>query len=202
MGGENLKPEKGNTTRIHVYSISMRRRWSTTMTTCSLKAQQCPGGKLSLAEILRSRRGPASTQCHAYDGKSLPVPDDAQIGLDLLTPRRHHLSGPAAPGELGCPRRRLGTVEPPGCTPGDPLRAASRLWRRRWTSSGACASAGQHRPSIGFEHLRPIAPPPQGPLALAPGWQNACGTAIPRRDASTTTTTFQPVFTKGALARR
>ncbi|MDI3312919.1 MAG: class I SAM-dependent methyltransferase [Mycobacterium sp.] len=119
-------------------------------------------GKLSLAEILAlfMQGGSRPLKFTAYDG-SCAGPDDAVLGLDLLTPRGTTYLV-TAPGELGLARAYIaGDLEPRGVHPGDPyelLKALAERLEFKRPSPRLLASVVR---SVGLEHLMPIAPPPQ-----------------------------------------
>jgi len=79
-----------------------------------------PAKKLTLAEILEIfAAGRLPLRFTAYDG-STAGPDDAELGLDLLTPRGTTYLA-TAPGDLGLARAYVaGDLEPHGVHPGDP----------------------------------------------------------------------------------
>lgn len=137
------------------------------MTTYKSDAERATG-RLSLAEILEIfAAGESPLKFTAYDGSSAG-PDDAELGLDLRTPRGTTYLA-TAPGELGMARAYVsGDVDMLGVHPGDPyellLALADKLEFKR---PPARVLANIVR-SIGFEHLRPIAPPPQEAL---PRWR-------------------------------
>jgi cyclopropane-fatty-acyl-phospholipid synthase len=116
----------------------------------------------------------------AYDG-SRAGPDDARIGLHLATPRgaAYLATAPRDP-ELGLARAYvLGDLTLDGVHPGDPYPAlrslADGLVFRRPAPSALVALAR----SLGWERLRPIAPPPQEAL---PRWRRlAAGITHSRR---------------------
>jgi cyclopropane-fatty-acyl-phospholipid synthase len=124
-------------------------------------------------------------------------------GLDLLTPRGTTYLA-TAPGDLGLARAYVsGDLELHGVHPGDPyelLKALAEKMDFRRPPARVLANIVR---SIGFEHLKPIAPPPQEAL---PRWRRiakACATAEPvTRRPSTTTTTCPTRSTSGFLARR
>jgi cyclopropane-fatty-acyl-phospholipid synthase len=126
-------------------------------------------GKLSLAEILAifTEGGQQPLKFTAYDGSSAG-PDDAVLGLDLLTPRGTTYLA-TAPGELGLARAYIsGDLQPRGVHPGDPYELLKTLAERldfKRPSPRLLASVVR---SIGFEHLVPVAPPPQEAL---PRWR-------------------------------
>src|ERR1700704_4368868 len=155
----------------------MRKRWKgderlceerrTAMTT--IKDQpSAPDRRLTLAEILEIfAAGQLPLKFTAYDG-SKAGPDDAQIGLDLRTPRGTTYLA-TAPGELGLARAYVsGDVEPHGLPPGDPYELLKALAEKMDFKRPAARVLANIVRSIGFEHLRPIAPPPQEVL---PRWR-------------------------------
>src|SRR5664279_5617976 len=96
----------------------------------------------------------------AYDGSSAG-PDDADLGLNLLTPRGTTYLA-TAPGELGLARAYVsGDLDMHGVHPGDPyqlLRALSEKLDFKRPPARVLANIVR---AIGIEHLEPIAPPPQ-----------------------------------------
>src|SRR6478609_6602374 len=83
-------------------------------------ARAAQARKLTLAEILETfAAGQLPLKFSAYDG-STAGPDDAELGLDLLTPRGTTYLA-TAPGDLGLARAYVaGDLEPHGVHPGDP----------------------------------------------------------------------------------
>ena len=131
-------------------------------------AQAAPARKLTLAEILEIfAGGQLPLKFTAYDG-STAGPDDAELGLDLLTPRGTTYLA-TAPGDLGLARAYVsGDLELHGVHPGDPyelLKALAEKMDFRRPPARVLANIVR---SIGFEHLKPIAPPPQEAL---PRWR-------------------------------
>ncbi|MBV8929902.1 MAG: class I SAM-dependent methyltransferase [Mycobacteriaceae bacterium] len=125
-------------------------------------------GKLTLAEVLEVfASGRLPLRFTAYDGSSTG-PDDAPMGLDLLTPRGVTYLA-TAPNELGLARAYIsGDLEPHGVHPGDPYPLLAALaYQLDFKRPPARVLANVVR-SIGFEHLVPIAPPPQEVL---PKWR-------------------------------
>ena len=126
-------------------------------------------GRLTLAEILEilTAGDAVPMKFTAYDGSS-SGPDDAEVGLDLRTPRGTTYLA-TSPGELGLARAYVsGDVEPTGVHPGDPydlLRALTAKLSFKRPSTRVLANIVR---SIGLEHLMPIAPPPQEAL---PRWR-------------------------------
>lgn len=125
-------------------------------------------GKLSLAQILEIfAAGDLPLRFTAYDGSSAG-PDDAELGLDLLTPRGTTYLA-TAPGDLGMARAYVsGDLEMHGVHPGDPydlLKALSAQLDFKRPPARVLAHIVR---SIGIEHLVPIPPPPQEAL---PRWR-------------------------------
>ena len=139
------------------------------MTTYKEHATSTPLRKLTLSEILEifAGGGRLPLKFSAYDG-STAGPPDAPVGLDLLTPRGTTYLA-TAPGELGMARAYVsGDVELLGVHPGDPydvLRALADKMDFKRPPARVLANIVR---SIGFEHLKPIAPPPQEAL---PRWR-------------------------------
>lgn len=128
-----------------------------------------PTGRMSLAQVLEtlSTDGHLPLRFTAYDGSSTG-PDDAPLGLDLLTPRGTTYLA-TAPGELGMARAYIsGDLGLHGVHPGDPyllLKALADELHFKRPSPRVLANIVR---SIGIEHLVPIAPPPQEAL---PRWR-------------------------------
>ncbi|MEB3022099.1 class I SAM-dependent methyltransferase [[Mycobacterium] crassicus] len=126
-------------------------------------------GKLSLAQILEIVATGAGSQLRftAYDG-STAGPDDATMGLNLLTPRGTTYLV-TAPGELGLARAYVsGDMELDGVHPGDPyplLKALTYTLDFKRPSPRVLTNIIR---SIGFDRLQPVAPPPQEAL---PRWR-------------------------------
>jgi cyclopropane-fatty-acyl-phospholipid synthase len=140
------------------------------MTTFKEKSKHAPTKRLTLAEILKIFAvGHAPLKFKAYDGSS-SGPDDAAIGLNLLTPRGTTYLATAS-GELGLARAYVsGDLEPIGVHPGDPyelLKALATRDNMDFKRPPARVLANVLR-SIGIEHLKPIAPPPQ---EFLPRWR-------------------------------
>jgi cyclopropane-fatty-acyl-phospholipid synthase len=139
------------------------------MTTYKERETHAPPNRLALAEILEifAGGGRLPLKFSAYDG-SAAGPKDAAIGLNLLTPRGTTYLA-TAPGELGLARAYVsGDVELLGVHPGDPyelLRALADKMDFKRPPARVLANIVR---SIGFEHLKPIAPPPQEAL---PRWR-------------------------------
>jgi cyclopropane-fatty-acyl-phospholipid synthase len=126
-------------------------------------------GRLSLAQILEifAAGGDLPLKFTAYDGSSAG-PDDAALGLDLLTPRGTTYLA-TAPGDLGMARAYVsGDLELRGVNPGDPYELLRALSDKLATKRPPARMLANIIRSIGFEHLVPIAPPPQEAL---PRWR-------------------------------
>jgi cyclopropane-fatty-acyl-phospholipid synthase len=118
-------------------------------------------GKLTLAEILELLAGGRlPLRFTAYDGSSAG-PEDAPFGIELTSPRGTTYLATAR-GDLGLARAYIaGDIEIHGVHPGDPyelLKALADELVFRMPPPKAMARIVR---SVGVEHLRPIAPPPQ-----------------------------------------
>ncbi|KAA8959252.1 MAG: methyltransferase domain-containing protein [Mycobacterium sp.] len=103
----------------------------------------------------------------AYDG-STAGPDDAVLGLDLLTPRGATYLA-TAPGELGLARAYVsGDLQARGVHPGDPYELLKALADRMDFKRPSPRVLANIVRSIGFHRLIPAAPPPQEAL---PRWR-------------------------------
>ncbi|MEZ0363652.1 class I SAM-dependent methyltransferase [Mycobacterium sp. pUA109] len=126
-------------------------------------------GKLSLAQILEifASGGQLPLKFTAYDGSSAG-PDDAELGLDLLTPRGTTYLA-TAPGDLGLARAYVsGDLEAHGVHPGDPYQLLNALTDKLDFKRPPARVLASIIRSIGVEHLVPIPPPPQEAL---PRWR-------------------------------
>lgn len=138
------------------------------MTTFKEHATQTAAGKLTLAEILEILAGGnLPLRFTAYDG-SAAGPEDSAIGLELLTPRGTTYLA-TAPGDLGLARAYVsGDLVPHGVHPGDPYELLKALDDKMDFKRPPARVLAQIVRSIGIEHLKPIAPPPQEAL---PRWR-------------------------------
>src|SRR5262245_65059496 len=104
----------------------LREERRTAMTTYK-ELTHAPARKLTLAEILEIfAAGQLPLKFTAYDG-STAGPEDAELGLDLKTPRGTTYLA-TAPGDLGLARAYVsGDLEPYGVHPGDPYRLLCAL---------------------------------------------------------------------------
>ncbi|CAN5521625.1 class I SAM-dependent methyltransferase [soil metagenome] len=126
-------------------------------------------GKLSLAEILEmfTANGEFPLKFSAYDG-SVAGPEDATLGLDLLTPRGTTYLA-TAPGDLGLARAYVaGDLNAVGVHPGDPYELLKAMADKLDFKLPPARMLATIVRSIGIEHLKPIAPPPQEVL---PRWR-------------------------------
>ena len=126
-------------------------------------------GKLSLAEVLAVVTGGAkrSLRFTAYDGSSAG-PENAVLGMDLLTPRGTTYLA-TAPGELGLARAYVsGDIEARGVPPGDPYELLKLLADKVEFSRPSPRLLASIIRSVGIEHLVPAPPPPQEAL---PRWR-------------------------------
>lgn len=123
--------------------------------------------KLSLAQIMETVvAGRLPLRFTAYDG-SATGPEGA-LGFDLVTPRGTTYLA-TAPGELGLVRAYVsGDLELHGVHPGDPYELLRALDDEVTVARPPARVLAEIVRSIGLEHLRPIAPPPQEVL---PRWR-------------------------------
>jgi cyclopropane-fatty-acyl-phospholipid synthase len=126
------------------------------------------GPKLSLAEIVEAvAGGDLQISVKAYDGSSAG-PQDAEFGLELLTPRGTTYLA-TAPGDLGLARAYIaGDLKLKGCAEGDPYPALRALSEDVHFSRPSARTLAQITRSLSLEHFKPIAPPPQEQL---PRWR-------------------------------
>ena len=131
-------------------------------------AHAATSGRLTLAEILEIfAAGQLPLRFTAYDGSTLD-PDDATLGLDLKTPRGTTYLA-TSPGDLGFARAYVaGDLEPHGVHPGDPYELLKALANKLDFKRPPARVLANIVRSIGFEHLKPVAPPPQEAL---PRWR-------------------------------
>lgn len=127
-----------------------------------------PDRKLTLAEVLEIfAPGRSPLKFTAYDGSS-SGPEDAPLGLDLLTPRGTTYLA-TAPGDLGLARAYVsGDLQMLGVHPGDPYDLLTALTEKLDFKRPPARVLAQIIRSIGIEHLKPIPPPPQEAL---PRWR-------------------------------
>ncbi|MEV0673046.1 class I SAM-dependent methyltransferase [Mycobacterium sp. NPDC050441] len=140
------------------------------MTTFKDHSTHSTDHKLNLAEILEIfASGSQPLKFTAYDG-STSGPSDATLGLDLKTPRGTTYLA-TAPGDLGLARAYVsGDLDMYGVHPGDPYPLLCALAEKMAFKRPPARVLANIVRSIGIEHLKPIAPPPQEAL---PRWRRA-----------------------------
>ncbi|WP_454792725.1 class I SAM-dependent methyltransferase [Mycolicibacterium lutetiense] len=140
------------------------------MTTFKEHSTHTTDHKLNLAEILEIfASGSQPLKFTAYDG-STSGPSDAALGLDLKTPRGTTYLA-TAPGDLGLARAYVsGDLDMYGVHPGDPYPLLCALAEKMAFKRPPARVLANIVRSIGIEHLKPIAPPPQEAL---PRWRRA-----------------------------
>nr|WP_083709568.1 class I SAM-dependent methyltransferase [Williamsia sterculiae] len=123
---------------------------------------------MTLAEIVEAISGGSlDIRVTAYDGSSTG-PVDAEFGLDLLTPRGTTYLV-TAPGDLGLARAYIaGDLTLRGAHPGDPYEALRTLSDDVEFERPSALTLAHIARSLGLEHFKPIAPPPQEAL---PRWR-------------------------------
>ncbi|GAA1996120.1 class I SAM-dependent methyltransferase [Microbacterium pumilum] len=128
--------------------------------------------KLTLAEVLEIfAGGRLPLRFTAYDGSSAG-PADAPFALDLKTPRGTTYLATGF-GDLGLARAYIaGDLDIRGVHPGDPYELLKTLAESLEFKRPSPRVMAQIVRSIGFEHLRPIAPPPQ---EVPPRWRRVAG---------------------------
>ncbi|CRZ17684.1 class I SAM-dependent methyltransferase [Mycolicibacterium neworleansense] len=138
------------------------------MTTFKEHSTHATDHKLKLAEILEIfASGSQPLKFTAYDGSTAGRPD-ATLGLDLKTPRGTTYLA-TAPGDLGLARAYVsGDLELHGVHPGDPYPLLCALAEKMAFKRPPALVLANIVRSIGIEHLKPIAPPPQEAL---PRWR-------------------------------
>ncbi|HET8778804.1 MAG TPA: hypothetical protein VFM66_01935, partial [Agromyces sp.] len=131
-----------------------------------------PAAKLTLAEILEILAGGRlPLRFTAYDG-STAGPSDARFGLDLKSPRGTTYLATAR-GDLGLARAYIaGDLDISGVHPGDPYELLKALADDLVFKLPPPRVMAHIVRSIGIEHLRPIAPPPQ---EVPPRWRRVAG---------------------------
>jgi len=125
------------------------------------------GAKLTIAEIFDTLiEGTSPIRLTAYDGSSTG-PEDSPYTLHVATPRGINYLA-TAPGDLGMARAYIsGDMTVEGVHPGDPYDLLRALQNLRFRRPSALALVTIAR-SLGWERLKPIAPPPQETL---PRWR-------------------------------
>jgi cyclopropane-fatty-acyl-phospholipid synthase len=129
-------------------------------------------GKLSIADVLEIfAGGRLPLRFTAYDGSSAGPPD-APFGLDLKTPRgtTYLVTGF---GDLGLARAYIaGDLDIHGVHPGDPYELLKALAESLVFRRPPARLMAKIARTIGFENLRPVAPPPQ---EVPPRWRRVAG---------------------------
>jgi cyclopropane-fatty-acyl-phospholipid synthase len=117
--------------------------------------------KLSIAEALETMlEEPMPMRFTAYDG-SASGPEDSPYGIHLATERglNYILT---APGDLGFGRAYVaGDLEIEGVHPGDPYEAFRLIQGKLSFRRPNPAEVFRVLRSLGIQHLRPVAPPPE-----------------------------------------
>jgi cyclopropane-fatty-acyl-phospholipid synthase len=131
-----------------------------------------PSKTLTLAEVLEIfAGGRLPLRITAYDG-SAAGPPDAPYGLDLKTPRGVTYLATGR-GDLGLARAYIaGDLDIHGVHPGDPYELLKALAQSLEFARPPARIMAQIVRSVGVEHLRPIAPPPQ---EVPPRWRRIAG---------------------------
>ncbi|WP_279102849.1 class I SAM-dependent methyltransferase [Gordonia bronchialis] len=140
----------------------------TTFKDSSSSGLEISSGKMTLAEIFESLMGGnLKIRITAYDG-SAAGPPDAKYGLNLKTPRGTTYLV-TAPGDLGLARAYIaGDLELVGAHPADPYEALRALAGDLEFTRPSALTLAQVARSLGIEHFKPIAPPPQ---EAVPRWR-------------------------------
>ena len=128
----------------------------------SASAEDSPSGeKLTLAQVLELLAGGRlPLRFTAYDGSSAGPPD-APLGIELLTPRGTTYLATGR-GDLGLARAYIaGDLEAHGVHPGDPYELLKALADALVFRMPPPRETARIIRSIGIQHLRPIAPPPE-----------------------------------------
>ncbi|HZQ31321.1 MAG TPA: class I SAM-dependent methyltransferase [Mycobacterium sp.] len=138
------------------------------MTTFRENAAHTDSHKMTLAQIMEILAdGRLPLRFTAYDG-STAGPEDAEVGLELRTPRGTTYLA-TAPGDLGFARAYVaGDLEPQGVHPGDPYELLKAMADKLDFKRPPARVMVDIVRSIGFEHLLPVPPPPQEAL---PRWR-------------------------------
>lgn len=124
--------------------------------------------KLKISEILELiSDGNIPLRFTAYDG-STAGPEDAKIGLNLKSPRGTTYIA-TAPGDLGMARAYVsGDLEAIGVHPGDPYDLLALMGDELHFRRPSAMTLASITRSLGWDVLRPIAPPPQEAI---PRWR-------------------------------
>ena len=132
--------------------------------------------KLKISEILELiSDGNIPLRFTAYDG-STAGPEDARIGLNLKSPRGTTYLA-TAPGDLGMARAYVsGDLEATGVHPGDPYELLALMGDELHFRRPSAMTLTSIARSLGWDVLRPIAPPPQEAI---PRWRRGIAPAPP-----------------------
>ena len=124
--------------------------------------------KLKISEILELiSDGNIPLRFTAYDD-STAGPEDARIGLNLKSPRGTTYLA-TAPGDLGMARAYVsGDLEATGVHPGDPYELLALMGDELHFRRPSAMTLTSIARSLGWDVLRPIAPPPQEAI---PRWR-------------------------------
>ncbi|MBY4403191.1 class I SAM-dependent methyltransferase [Rhodococcus fascians] len=124
--------------------------------------------KLKISEILELiSDGNIPLRFTAYDG-SVAGPEDAKIGINLKSPRGTTYLA-TAPGDLGMARAYVsGDLEATGVHPGDPYELLALMGDELHFRRPSAMTLTSIARSLGWDVLRPIAPPPQEAI---PRWR-------------------------------
>lgn len=125
------------------------------------------GAKLTIAEVFETLiDGPVPIRITAYDGSSTG-PADSEFGLEIVHPRGVNYVA-NAPGDLGMARAYIsGDILVHGAHPGDPYELLKAMAGMKFRRPSAVELVVIAR-SLGWELLKPVAPPPQEAL---PRWR-------------------------------
>src|SRR5262249_50182413 len=121
------------------------------------------GTKLSIAEIIESLiDGPVPIRISAYDGSSCG-PEDSEFALEITNPRGINYTA-TAPGDLGMARAYIaGDMSVTGVHPANPYPILKVMKGLKFRRPSALMLVTIAR-SLGWEALKPVAPPPQETL--------------------------------------
>ncbi|MGV8874791.1 MAG: class I SAM-dependent methyltransferase [Rhodococcus sp. (in: high G+C Gram-positive bacteria)] len=124
--------------------------------------------KLKISEILELiSDGNIPLRFTAYDG-STAGPEDAKIGINLKSARGTTYLA-TAPGDLGMARAYVsGDLEGTGVHPGDPYELLALMGDQLHFRRPSAMTLASIMRSLGWDVLRPIAPPPQEAI---PRWR-------------------------------
>ena len=140
------------------------------MTTFKTTGRSASGHRMNLGEIVDALAGDdLKIRFTAYDG-SATGPEDAPIGMHLASPRgtTYLATAPTDP-DLGMARAYVsGDLTLSGVHPGDPYEALKAIADGMQLQRPPALTLAAIMRSLGWETLRPVAPPPQEAL---PKWR-------------------------------